>query len=244
MQIFYIERRLVDVPGDDEWLSGDERQWLARLRFPKRRDDWRLGRWTAKCAIAALRPEAGHLGGIEVRPQESGAPAVFVRGRPAGFAISLSHSNGLGFCAVADETALIGCDVEAVAPRSPEFLLDYFTPAERAMVATQRPPMRHETVNLLWSAKESVSKAVTMGLRLSLQSVVVVRADAGGGPGEWLPLAATLDGGAVFRGWWRVAKGFVWTVLSNPHPLSLSELACAGESPPVDGSSSMWRARV
>jgi 4'-phosphopantetheinyl transferase len=218
MQIFYIERRDSDVPGGDEWLGAAERGTLARLRFPKRRGDWRLGRWTAKCAIAALRPEIVHLREIEVLPEASGAPAAFVRGLPARLGVSLSHSEGRGFCAVADRAASIGCDVEAVTERSPEFLLDYFTPAEQALVTSRQPQMRRQTVNLLWSAKESASKAMGMGLMLSLQSVFVLPARQDSG--KWAPLTAAIRGGPVFHGWWRSAAGFIWTVLSDPRPQS------------------------
>ena len=42
-----------EVPPGDAWLSARERAVLAGLRLAKRRDDWRLGRWTAKTAVAA-----------------------------------------------------------------------------------------------------------------------------------------------------------------------------------------------
>ncbi len=47
-----------EVPAGESWLGAEERRVLARLRFERRRVDWRLGRWTAKAAIGAwLRAE-------------------------------------------------------------------------------------------------------------------------------------------------------------------------------------------
>ena len=53
MNVYWLEQSDGDVPVGDGWLSAGERATLDRLRIPKRRADWRLGRWTAKCAAAA-----------------------------------------------------------------------------------------------------------------------------------------------------------------------------------------------
>ena len=58
--VVWLQRRLHDVPAGDEWLSARELDVQARLLVPKRRADWRLGRWTAKAALAmvlAVEPE-------------------------------------------------------------------------------------------------------------------------------------------------------------------------------------------
>ena len=49
----WLQQSEEDVSTCDDWLSGDEAIVLRGLRFAKRRSDWRLGRWTAKCAVAA-----------------------------------------------------------------------------------------------------------------------------------------------------------------------------------------------
>ena len=43
-----------EVPVDNEWLTPRERAWLDRMRFPKRRLEYRLARWGAKAAIAGV----------------------------------------------------------------------------------------------------------------------------------------------------------------------------------------------
>jgi 4'-phosphopantetheinyl transferase len=227
MELFWLDRRYEDVPGGDEWLSAGERQTLSLLRVPKRRADWRLGRWTAKCAVSALRPDTAGIAEIEVHPAESGAPTVFIRGSPSGLGISLSHSGGRGFCVLTDEAASTGCDVEHIEPRSPEFIEDYFTPAEQLAIWSSGDPGRAELVNLLWSAKESVLKAMGLGLRLNPRSVVVHQSGSEATPSEWMKLQAATEAGDIFYGWWRSADEFVWTAVGRPCPGSLKALHCA-----------------
>ena len=43
------------------WLSAAEIDQMTGLRFPKRRREWRLGRWTAKHAVAACLGWSGTL---------------------------------------------------------------------------------------------------------------------------------------------------------------------------------------
>jgi hypothetical protein len=53
MQVYWLEQAVNDVPDNNNWLCTGELACLNRLRFAKRRADWRLGRWTAKRAVAA-----------------------------------------------------------------------------------------------------------------------------------------------------------------------------------------------
>jgi 4'-phosphopantetheinyl transferase len=48
----WLSQGMADAPVDDAWLSPREAAWVARMRFPKRRSEFRLGRWTAKRALA------------------------------------------------------------------------------------------------------------------------------------------------------------------------------------------------
>jgi 4'-phosphopantetheinyl transferase len=53
MHVYWLEQTEADVPTGNDWLSASEVERLNGMRFAKRRTDWRLGRWTAKCALAA-----------------------------------------------------------------------------------------------------------------------------------------------------------------------------------------------
>lgn len=216
--MLWQEQCLVDVPAGDEWLSAGETAKLAGLRFEKRRRDWRLGRWTAKRAVAAwLRSgeSPAAFARIEVCAAASGKPEVFLEGQPAGFSISISHSAGVAACAVAPAGTALGCDLEAIEPRSDAFVRDYFTAAETVAVEQAAEGERRLLVNLIWSAKESALKALGEGLRLDTRAVEV-SADAPPEAG-WARLRVRLQpDGRILEGWWKAGEGFVRTMVAAP----------------------------
>jgi 4'-phosphopantetheinyl transferase len=216
VQVYWFEQSGCDVLPGDCWFSGSERTRLDGLHVRKRRADWRLGRWTAKCAIAAYLhlpndPEA--LSVVELRPAASGAPKAFVEGQPAPLALSLSHSRDVGLCAIASAGTDVGCDVEAIEPRSIAFLTDYFTDGEQALVARTPAARRDAVLTLLWSAKESVLKALECGLRSDTRSVTAVpEGSLEARCPDWHPILA-VHRGVPFHGWWRESLGLIRTVI-------------------------------
>src|SRR3954454_12181450 len=93
MSVGWLTRSQADVPPDDTWLGPRERAVLGGLCVAKRREDWRLGRWTAKAALAAwlgATPER-----IEVVAADDGAPEAWLDGARAPVSVSLSHRSGL-----------------------------------------------------------------------------------------------------------------------------------------------------
>jgi 4'-phosphopantetheinyl transferase len=191
MNIYWLEQTEADVPVKNEWLSANEKASLSALRFLKRRADWRLGRWTAKCAISAylsLPAALETFRAIEILQATDGAPEVFVNGDAAAVSISLSHSSGVAICAVAPPDTHLGCDVELVEPRSHEFVTDYFTAEEQAQVERATVEGREQVVTLFWSAKESALKALRAGLRLDTRSVIVDTQDQSSNHTQWSPL--------------------------------------------------------
>ncbi|MFN8642278.1 MAG: hypothetical protein U0802_11705 [Candidatus Binatia bacterium] len=77
----YLLQASGDVPADDAWLAPVERVRLAQLRVAKRRADWRLGRWTAKRAVAAALGVA--VDRVAVIAAAGGAPLALLDGVPA-----------------------------------------------------------------------------------------------------------------------------------------------------------------
>jgi 4'-phosphopantetheinyl transferase len=203
------------VPADDGWLEPAERVRLATLQIPARRADWRLGRWTAKHAVAAFL--GARFAAVEIRPAEDGAPEALLGGEPAPVSLSFSHRAGRAACAVAPAGTALGCDLELVEPRSAAFVRDYLTPAEQALVEAA-PELDHPLlVNLIWSAKESALKALRTGLRLDTRSVEVRLLD---GENEgWRPFAVhARETGQDFAGWWRRDGDWVLTLAASPPP--------------------------
>jgi 4'-phosphopantetheinyl transferase len=234
VNLYWLEQTAADMPAENDWLSPAEMLQLGGLRFPKRRGDWRLGRWTAKRAVAAhldLSADASALAVVEIRAALDGAPEVFLAGQAAAITISLSHCAGTAICAVMPSLAAVGCDLERIEPRSSSFFEDYFTAEEQAMVLRMPQTDRPWVLTLLWSAKESALKALRVGLRADTRSVAVNLSDSVGEHAEgkefavdtlevrqsqWSPLQAVCDNGKVFPGWWRWDGSLMYTVVADP----------------------------
>lgn len=66
MKLYLLVQQLEDVPADNHWLSARELAALDKLNIPKRRDDWRLGRWTAKRVAAHCLGPGDDLAKVEI----------------------------------------------------------------------------------------------------------------------------------------------------------------------------------
>jgi len=217
MHVYWIEQTEANVPADDEWLIPGEAACLQRLRFAKRRADWRLGRWTAKRAAAAYLKMQGSPAALEIRAAPSGAPDVLFRSTPADVTISISHRAGRAVCAVARPGAAVGCDLEIVEPRSDAFAADYFTPEEQSLVARAGAD-RYGLLALLRSGKESALKALRVGLRLDTRCLSVRPVDAQDSSvgAIWHPLQVDVSSGEILHGWWQRAGEIVRTLVAAP----------------------------
>lgn len=220
--VFWLEQTEAQVLSGEDWLSPAEAISLRALRIAKRRADWRLGRWTAKNAVArflGISLESQALRAIEIRASLSGAPEVFLEDQPASVAISLSHRSGLGACVVGQTSSAIGCDLEFIEPHGDAFAHDYFSSDEQALLSRAPREAGDALVALLWSAKESALKALREGLRQDTRSVLVTPGVAPLSDSEdWHPLQACFVNGQVFQGWWNQSHGFMRTLLAAPPP--------------------------
>lgn len=220
LDVYCLQQTEADVPADSSWLSAAELASLESFRIAKRQADWRLGRWTAKRAVATylkLPVTPVHLSEIEIQARPSGAPQVFINNQPAPVEISLSHRDGAAMCAVAAPGAEIGCDVEAVEAHSEAFIADYFTDEERSVVARAPVAARRLMISALWSAKESALKALQQGLRLDTRSVSV-HLDHRTPENQWYTLQVDCAEGGAFYGWWQNAGHLVRTIVAKPRP--------------------------
>lgn len=267
MNVYWLEQTEADLPngsigfppvvspGPDgrdarpelEWLGARELVQLNALRFAKRRADWQLGRWTAKHAVAAclqLPADLHNLAKIEVRPDPSGAPEIFLENKWAPLTVSLSHRAGRAVCAVATRRGALGCDLEVIETHSDAFIADYFATEEQALVARAAAADRPWLVTLLWSAKESALKALRAGLRLDTRCVIVNPVDAlrsqnedaevalqeeyaknpafaAGQPDAingWRPLRVRHINDQTFLGWWQHTGNLLRTMVAAPPP--------------------------
>jgi 4'-phosphopantetheinyl transferase len=196
---------LADVPAGNTWLGPRERALLDGLSGEKRRAEWRLGRWTAKAAVAAWLGAAAEE--VEVLAAADGSPLH------EGVSLSLSHRGSRALCVVAARGYRIGCDLEVIAPRSPAFVSRWLAPTEREILDAAAPEERDMLACALWSAKEAAVKA-TGGPVIRTRQVAVELAEGTGG--EWRPLSVSAGDGRRQTGWWRPDPRWVMAVVSAP----------------------------
>jgi len=227
LDIYWLEQSEADVPAGNQWLGNGEMSCLASLRFGKRRADWRLGRWTAKRAVASclnLPIDVQSLPNIEIRAAPSGTPEVLLFNQRAAVSLSISHRAGNALCVVALSGKGLGCDLELVESRDHSFLTDFFTANEQKLVEGAPTDKRPMLSTVLWSAKESALKALHVGLRLDTTSLDVspthVPSHRGASHQDactgWSPLFLRRTGDHILPGWWRCANDMVRTVVFNP----------------------------
>jgi len=217
-----------DVPVSDEWLAPGEARVLSRLRFDKRRGDFRLGRFTAKRVLGSAWRRGAVPGAtpprFSVEAAEDGAPeARSWDGAPVPFVVSITHSQSLAASAVAvgepGDAVRLGCDLERVEARSDELVRQFFSETERRKLARVETGSAALYRTLVWSAKESALKALRVGLTMDTRSVEV-EWTAGGEVDQWQALTARA-GDERFAGFWRLIRQndhapWVLSVLSSP----------------------------
>jgi len=149
----------------DLWMTEAEQHTLTQRGTKRRVRDRLAGRIAAKRAIQQLTgigPE-----NVQVKSLVSGAP-IIIGEHTDDVRVSISHRNGKAI-AMATKDAHVGVDLECIEPRGPVFENEWFTRAERAVIAG-RPS--HLTIS--WSAKEAVLKALGKGFAYSPHDVEIL----------------------------------------------------------------------
>jgi 4'-phosphopantetheinyl transferase len=217
--IYWLIESAQDLAEPPEWfLSQPERERYASFRFDKRRQEWLLGRWTAKRLVqAVLLAQTGQLippETIEIANDPDGVPHIRCSVQPVLWHLSLSHAHGYALATLGQ--ASVGADLEWTEPRADSFINDYFTPAEIGAVQAAWSQLRDLQVTALWSAKEAVLKVLGKGLSVDTRAVEIDLAPFGQPPEQWMAfhIRTSLEPGELF-GWWRQFDGFVLTVASK-----------------------------
>jgi 4'-phosphopantetheinyl transferase len=223
--IAWLVQSACDLPAlpAAAWLSPPERERLSSFKVAKRRDDWLLGRWTAKRLVQTVLARAGQqldLAEIGVVAAPDGAPELQIGPEPSALSpqpsLSISHVAGRASCALGPAGMTVGADIERAAPHHPAFPGDYFTPEELAIVAAAPAALRDTLVTAIWSAKEALLKALRLGLTVDTRRVVCLpyMGDLAQARSGWAPLmisAPTFNLDAPYA-WWRLDGDDVLTL--------------------------------
>ncbi|WP_089093987.1 4'-phosphopantetheinyl transferase HetI [Nodularia sp. NIES-3585] len=144
-------------------LSGDEVSRANRFHFQEHRQHFIAGR-------GILRSILGRYLGIEPQQvlfdyEERGKPVLADTLAKSGLWFNLSHSQGLGLCAVNYHNR-IGVDLEYMRPMSDLEALAkrFFLPSEYEVVRSLSPQQQQEAFFRYWTCKEAYLKATGEGL--------------------------------------------------------------------------------
>ena len=211
-------------------LSAEETAVFDSFSVLKRKQDWLLGRWTAKHLLQAMiRQKYGKtmpLAAISIIAAEDGAPRVHLNSQLAGqesrFTLSISHSQGTGFCAAVERPAWpLGADIEFIEPRPKNFAADFFTDQEQAFIQESRPELADSLITAIWSSKEAALKAVRQGLRLDTRSIFCQIEALDVLPNDWAILRLIWISQEdqkqlpFLSGWWKVDGPYVLTLAAQ-----------------------------
>jgi phosphopantetheinyl transferase len=185
------------------YLSKAEQSIFDGFRFDLRRDSFLAGRWVAKRLIQnVLLPDKSFCE-ISILNESSGKPYAVYDGERLDGELSISHAGKWAAAALSVDGLSVGVDIEVTTPRSSAFVVDYFSSGECALL-NDRTDKYDLNVTVIWSAKESMLKALGLGLRLDTRRVRVtsIGFHRGSGSDGWNPLGLESDN-SVWVGCWR-----------------------------------------
>ena len=192
------------------------------MRFPKRRNEWLLGRLTTKDLLKNCSAEYAAIRSqdIQVTNEESGRPSLELLNHISPkIQLSISHRDSIAFCAISFDAHLnIGVDLELVEERFQSFVDDFFTPSEIDFVKNTNGTLHQEIVTIIWSAKEAILKASGSGLRVDTRQVEICRiegtAENEATAQEWHAIKAVYPSSRKdpWNLWWKPFEEYVLTL--------------------------------
>lgn len=218
----------------EDLLSPSERSRLEVMKIPKRRNEWLLGRLTAKGLLTSngLPLNGTPYKAISIENQPEGAP--FISSHPEAGTISITHREHIAATAfIPGPDAAIGIDLEWIEPRQFSFVEDFFTPNEVSFIKSlESDSARDKIVTLIWSAKEAILKVWQKGLRLDTRHIEIhpIRADLTRPQDQWQPLSWQTDLDGYPDCWlgWRRWGNFIITLAASSNqeskPPQISEV--------------------
>lgn len=173
--------------GDlSRWGTAIELERYKNFLVAKRRKEWLLGRLTSKELVQDFLLEKYDkkvaFEHISIQNAPCGQPYFEIVGSPelnSSSMLSISHSKDLSFCAIASvsDNEAIGVDLEYISPRSESFIETFFTEMERETLLKFKDNHYDKAVTMIWSIKEAVLKALSIGLCVDTRKINVSLSD-------------------------------------------------------------------
>jgi 4'-phosphopantetheinyl transferase len=151
-------------------LSDEERERLERFRFPVLKHRFAVARGTLRQIVAQY--VGGDPVGLQFGYERFGKP--FVQSPPSNLHFNLSHSVDLMVVAVSMETP-VGVDIERE-DRELKFwdiAAHYFSQSEQEELALRKMDSRQRAFFQIWTAKEAVLKASSLGFSVEPSHVEI-----------------------------------------------------------------------
>lgn len=221
-----------------ELLTPDEAERHERIRPPESRREFLLGRALVRTTLSRYAEVAP--GDWRFRTVGRGRPEIAAPEDAPPLRFNLSHSRGLAGCVVARELD-VGLDVEHVErPLDLDrFARRFYSPRERALLATVAGDARKQLFFAIWTLKEAYLKARGIGVALPLASLTFEPR----GDGELdVDLGAESDDSA--DAWrfavWKAPAGFVVGLAmrrssgAGPRPVTRGAVPLGPEAPAVE----------
>ena len=148
------------------WLHSQEKGYLDSLLSRKSRRSYLLGRYTAKRALDELINQANIQGAL-ICPGVFNQPVVKCLAA-SNIQVSIAHSGDMGVSVAFPEEVPLGIDVEIIDPtdaNTTQVLESQATDTEKHLIDDISP--YPDLLTILWTAKESLSKALRIGLTAS-----------------------------------------------------------------------------
>ena len=153
------------------FLHADEEALLTDRLHARRRHGLLIGRYAAKCALAALRPDLDPRS-LAIRPGVLEQPVLSGEGID-NLGISLSHAGPVAVAVAFPEACPMGIDLERIRPANVALLTRQTTAAERSNLAARLDAPEAERLTRLWCLKEALSKALRCGLTVPLELLAI-----------------------------------------------------------------------
>ena len=158
------------IDDSDAYLHLDEMDYLKTLKYERRIGSYLLGRYAAKKAVAALLGD-NQLTKIQIKNGVFDQPLI-LHDSPQHIHASLTHCDDLAAAIAFPEMLILGIDIEKINNSITRTVEPELTTSEK-MFADRLSCSYASFIAIIWTLKESLSKAIKTGLTIPLQLLEV-----------------------------------------------------------------------